>query len=291
MYLRLIYNPAAGRGRAKHHAREVEQHLRALGADVDPYASISPEDLTRAAAESSHDAYDRVVVCGGDGTLNLALRRFDLSRGTLALIPLGSGDDFARVNGIPRDIHAACEVAIRGRVREVDVAIANDLRYAGVAGLGFDSEVARFANERVKHIHGSAVYLYAILRVLPNFKPRRVRIDGRDEEIMFAVFGNSPQYGGGIKIAPRALLDDGLLDACIVHRTSRFQLLKTLPRAYTGTHVRSAFVETRRGREFIVESDVPMDVYADGEPLTTTPVRFGIASEKLRIAVPLECGG
>ena len=285
MRLKLIYNPAAGRGRAKHHAREVEQHLRALGADVDPYASTSPEDMTRAAAESSRGAYDRVVVCGGDGTVNLALRGFDLARSTLALIPLGTGDDFARVCGIPLDIRSACEVAVHGGIREVDVAVANDLRYAGVAGVGFDSEVARFAREKVKHIHGSAVYLYAILRVLPSFKPRRVRIDGRDDEIMFAVFGNSPQYGGGIKITPRALLDDGLLDACIVHRTSRFQLLKTLPRAYTGTHVRSAFVETRRGREFTVESESTMDVYADGEPLTTTPVRFGIAPEKLRIAV------
>ncbi len=285
VHLKLIYNPAAGRGRARHHAREVEQHLRALGADVDPYASTSPQDLTRAAAESSRAGHDRVVVCGGDGTLNLALREFDLARGTLALVPMGSGDDFARVNGIPRDVRGACEVAVRGSVREVDVGIANDLRYAGVAGLGFDSEVARFANDRVKHIHGSAVYLYAILRVLPNFRPRRVRIDGRDEEIMFAVFGNSPQYGGGIKIAPAARLDDGLLDACIVHRTSRLQLLKTLPRAYNGTHVTKSFVETRRGGEFHVESDLPLDVYADGEPLTTTPVRFAVAKEKLRIVV------
>jgi diacylglycerol kinase (ATP) len=285
VHLKLIYNPAAGRGRARHHAREVEQHLRALGADVDPYASTSPQDLTRAAAESSRAGHDRVVVCGGDGTLNLALREFDLARGTLALVPLGSGDDFARVNGIPRDVRGACEVAVRGSVREVDVGIANDLRYAGVAGLGFDSEVARFANDRVKHIHGSAVYLYAILRVLPNFRPRHVRIDGRDEEIMFAVFGNSPQYGGGIKIVPAARLDDGLLDACIVHRTSRLQLLKTLPLAYNGTHVTKPFVETRRAGEFHVESDLPLDVYADGEPLTTTPVRFAVGKEKLRIAV------
>jgi len=83
--LKLIYNPAAGRGRAKHHAREVEQRLRSLGADVEPYASTSPADLTRSAAESSRAGFDRVVVCGGDGTLNLALRDFDLSRGTLAL--------------------------------------------------------------------------------------------------------------------------------------------------------------------------------------------------------------
>jgi YegS/Rv2252/BmrU family lipid kinase len=285
MHLRLIYNPAAGRGRAKHHAREVEQHLRALGADVDAYASTSPADLTRAAAESSRGGYDRVVICGGDGTLNLALRDFDLTRGTMALVPLGSGDDFARVNGISREVREACATALSDEVREVDVALANDVRYAGVAGLGFDSEVARFANEKVKLLRGSAVYLYAILRVLPSFRPRRVRIDGRDEEVMFAVFGNSPQYGAGIRIAPSAQLDDGHLDACIVHRTSRFQLLTTLPRAYNGTHVKKPFVETRRAREFYVESQSPLDVYADGEPLTTTPVRFSIAQQKLRIAV------
>jgi diacylglycerol kinase (ATP) len=285
MKLKLIYNPMAGRGRARHHAREVEQHLRHHGADVESYASTSPADLTRAAGESSRAGYDRVVICGGDGTLNLAIREFDLSRGTLALIPLGSGDDFARVNGIPRDVRAACNVAIGGQVREVDVALANNLRYAGVAGLGFDSECARYARERVKLLRGSAVYLYAILRVLPNFRPRHVRIDGRDEEVMFVVFGNSPQYGGGIRITPNALLDDGLLDACLVHRTSRFQLLKTLPLAYTGAHVRKPFVETRRAREFRVESETTMDVYADGEPLTTTPVRFSIAEEKLRIVV------
>lgn len=286
MRLKLIYNPAAGRGRAKRHAREVEQYLRTLGADVEPYASSSPEDLTRAASESSRAGYDRVVVCGGDGTVNLALRDFDLRRGTMAIVPLGSGDDFARINGIPRQVRPACELAVSSSMREVDVALANGVRYAGVAGLGFDSEVARYANEQVKWLRGSAIYLYAILRVLPNFKPRRVHIDDREEEIMFAVFGNSPQYGGGIRIAPGALVDDGLLEACIVHRTSRLQLLKTLPMAYNGTHVRSSFVETRQGPDFHVRSEHPMDVYADGEALTKTPVQFEIAAEKLRIVAP-----
>ncbi len=285
MRLKVIYNPAAGRGRVKQRIAEMEQHLRGLGAGVEIYASSSPKDLTREAAESSRGGFDRVVICGGDGTLNLGIREFDLARGTLALIPLGSGDDFARVNGIPRNLKGACEVAVRGTPREVDVATANGVRYAGVAGVGFDSEVARYANERVKFLRGSAIYLYSIVRVLPKFRPRRVRIDGRDEEIMFAVFGNSHQYGSGIKIAPSAKLDDGELDACIVHRTSRFQLLLTLPLAYNGNHVRKSFVETRRAREFNVESESPLDVFADGEPLTTTPARFAIASERLKIVV------
>ncbi|HYC92609.1 MAG TPA: diacylglycerol kinase family protein [Thermoanaerobaculia bacterium] len=290
MHLKLIYNPAAGRGRARRHVRDVEELLRARGARVDCEPSTSPDDLVRIAAESSRAGYDRVVVAGGDGTLNLALREFDLANGTLALIPTGSGDDFAKVTGVSRDIRGAVDNVLTGRVAEYDVAHANGLRYLGVAGLGFDSEVAEYANRNAKFLRGSAVYLYAILRVLPKFTPRPVHIrtdDGtRDEEIMFAAIGNTRQYGGGIRITPDALPDDGLLDLCIVHRTTRAQLLKTLPRAYTGAHVKSPFVETGRGRTFHFESEQAMAVYADGEPLTRTPVTFGVCPQKLKFVVP-----
>jgi diacylglycerol kinase (ATP) len=284
--LKLIFNPAAGRGRARRHAAEAEARLRALGAEVDVHASASPADLTSEAAKSSRGPYDRVVVCGGDGTLNLAVRHFDLANGTLGLIPLGSGNDLARVLDIPRDLDDACELIVKGKPREIDVALANDLRYLGVAGLGFDSEVASYANDNVKWLRGSAVYLYAILRVLPLFTPRTVSINGATQSIMFAAIGNSRQYGGGIRITPDALPDDGLLDLCIVHRTTRFQLLRTLPKAYTGAHVRSPFVEMARGTVFLFEAPQAMEVYADGERLTTTPVRFELARERLKIVAP-----
>ncbi len=291
VHLKLIYNPTAGRGRARRHVREVEEYLRAKGARVDCEPSTGPDDLVRIAAESSRaNTYDRVVVAGGDGTLNLAIREFDLENGTLALIPTGSGDDFARVAGIPRDIRGACDNVINGRVREFDVALANNLRYLGVAGLGFDSEVAEYANRNVKFLRGSAVYFYAILRVLPKFTPRPVHIrtenSARDERIMFAAIGNTRQYGGGIRITPDAKPDDGLLDLCIVHQTTRAQLLKTLPLAYSGAHVKSPFVEVRRGKEFSFSSEISLAVYADGEPLTRTPVSFALAPKRLRVIVP-----
>jgi len=160
------------------------------------------------------------------------------------------------------------------------------LRYLGVAGLGFDSEVASFANEHSSFLRGSAVYLYAILRVLPRFTPRHVTVNGKPEEIMFAAVGNSRQYGAGIRITPNAVVDDGELDFCIVHRTSRLQLLRTLPKAYTGAHVKSPFVETGRGHVFTFEAPQRMEVYADGERLTETPVRFELAAGKLRIVAP-----
>jgi diacylglycerol kinase (ATP) len=290
MRLKLVYNPAAGRGRAGRLVAAAADRLRARGAVVEVAASTSPEDLTRIAAEGSRGGCDRVIVCGGDGSLNLAVREFDLSRGVLGLIPAGSGDDFARVLGIPRKIEEACHIALGENVRSIDVAVANGTRYLGVAGLGFDSEVAEFANTRVKHLRGSAIYLYAIFRVLPRFTPHPVRIRSnggdRQEVIMFACVGNSRQYGGGIRIVPDAVVDDGLLDYCIVHQTTRGQLLKTLPLAYTGAHVRKPFVETGRGTEFRFDAAQNLLVYADGERISTTPVTFGLVKEKLKIAAP-----
>lgn len=291
MRLSMIYNPAAGRGRAKRYIERAVRHLENRGARVALLTSTSPSHLTDlAAAASRDDSVDRVVVCGGDGTLNLAVREFALAQGTLGLLPLGSGNDFSRVLGIPRDPIAACDTLLDGIPRKVDVALANGIRYLGVAGLGFDSEVAAFANDQVTFLRGSLVYLYAILRVLPRFTPHSVRlcVDGecRDEEIMFAVVGNSSQYGGGIRIAPAAAVDDQKLDLCVVGRTSRFQLLKTLPAAYGGKHLSSSFVTTGRGSEFSFHSHHPLEVYADGEPLTSTPVTIGLSPQQLTIMAP-----
>ncbi len=287
MKLKMILNPMAGRSRARKRIVKALAYLRDRGAAVDCVTSANPADLTRIAAESSRGQWDRVVACGGDGSLHLAVREFDLQRGTLGLLPLGSGNDFAQAAGIPRSVIGACDTILYGRTREVDVATANGVRYLGVAGLGFDSEVAEYANENAKYLRGSLVYLYAIFRVLPRFTPHRVRMNGvRSEEIMFACVGNSRQYGGGIRITPDAQIDDGLLDLCLVRRTTRLQLLKTLPRAYTGSHVRSAYVETARAAQFMFESEHQLKVYADGEFLTRTPVTFALANEKLRIVVP-----
>jgi diacylglycerol kinase (ATP) len=291
MRLSMIYNPAAGRGRARRYIDRAIRYLRSRDAVVTLLASSSPTHLTELAAEASRDeAVDRVIVCGGDGTLNLAVRDFDLARGTLGLLPLGSGNDFAKVLGIPRDPIDACATLLDGVPRKVDVALANGLRYLGVAGLGFDSEVAAFANEGVTMLRGSLVYLYAILRVLPRFTSLSVRlcVDGqcRDEEIMFAVVGNSSQYGGGIRITPAADVNDQKLDLCVVGRTSRFQLLKTLPAAYGGRHVGSSFVTTEQGTEFSFHSAGPLEVYADGERLTATPVTFALAPQQLTVMAP-----
>lgn len=292
MRLRLLLNPAAGRGRAQRKIGEAMEYLRSRGAEVELIRSHDRDHMMELAHEASLNGFDRVVACGGDGSVHLVVRGVDLSKVTLGLLPLGSGDDFAKVLGVPKDVKGACDVLLDGVVREVDVATANGIRYVGVAGLGFDSEVNRFANERVKFLSGPIVYLYSIFRVLPRFHPRPVKVHTsdaiRDEELMFAVVGNTRQYGGGIRIAPAAKVDDRLLDLYMIKKCSKLDLITTLPLGYTGKHTRRSFVEHVIGEEFTIESERKLDVYADGEYVTHTPVTFRLSEERLRVVVPAE---
>ena len=107
---------------------------------------------------------------------------------------------------------------------------------------------------------------------------------------MFTVVGNSMRYGGGIVIAPGADLDDGILDLCIVRKCTRWDLLRTLPLAYSGSHVKRDYVEMLRGRDFHIESEEELEVYADGEHLTNSPVTIGILGQRLKVVVPEAAG-
>ncbi len=289
MKIKLLLNPEAGRGRA---AAAIGRALRTFerrGASVELETSTSREHLSQLAAEASAGNYDRIVACGGDGTVHWVVRGLDRSRATLAVLGLGSGDDFARVIGMPHNIDQACEAIVAGRIRELDVATANGIPFVGVAGLGFDSEVARYANDHVRFLRGSSVYLYSIFRVIQRFKPHEVRVrigdEVRRERIMFMAVGNTHRYGGGIEVVPSAVPDDGFLDVCIVEQCSRWQLLRTLPLAYSGKHIRRPFVRLERTRQLSVVTMESLEIFADGEPVTTAPVEFAIAPERLRVVV------
>lgn len=289
MRLRVLFNPAAGRGRARRKIATALRRLHERGASIEFLQSKSAEHLIDLAASTRAGTCDRLVICGGDGTVNLAIRRLSLLEVPVAIIPLGSGDDFAQHVGIPRDTIQAADTVLDGEERRVDVALANGIRYLGVAGLGFDSEVAARAN-MVRRLRGSLVYLYAIMRVLPAFRPHRVQVSmngsSKWEQIMFAVVGNTPRYGAGIHVVPSAVVDDGQLDLCMVRECGRWDLLTTLPRAYAGGHVKKKFVTTARAPEFRFETAEMLQVFADGEHLTDAPVSMTLASEQLRVIVP-----
>ncbi|MEK6689261.1 MAG: diacylglycerol kinase family protein, partial [Gemmatimonadota bacterium] len=254
---------------------------------VDLFVTRAPGEAGRMAAECDHD---RVLVCGGDGTVGDVAAALAHRATPLGILPSGRGNDFAAVLGIPVDRDRAVDVFLSGVVRTVDLGRANDRLFCTVAGIGFDAEVNRRVQGWPWRLLGRWSYTVGVVAYLPGFRLPTMTVTGpfgRVERRGYLVaVSNGGRYGGGIRIAPDSSPDDGLLDVCLVGEVGRLELLRLLPTAYSGGHVLHPAVTMYRGDEIVVETDRPMPVVADGEPLGQTPVRFTVAPAALRVVVP-----
>ena len=233
-----------------------------------------------------------MIACGGDGTVHEVLNGIVGTGVILGIIPMGTGGDVALNLGIGRDISAAINNISRGGLREIDVVRVNGGRYyLGVGGVGFDSEVNRWVNERQRFIRSRAAYIIGALIMVPKFKCKRIRI-GLDEgsfdlDVLLVAFGNARSYGGGMQITPNAEMDDGFLDVCLISKINKLKLLYAFPRVFKGTHTELSEVTSYRSRYLSVESDAPLDLYGDGEFICKTPFSLEVLPRALTVVAPL----
>ena len=285
----LIVNPSAGGGRAAKALPAVEARLLALGLAVEVDAT---RDLGHA-CELAVGAAQRgrvVVTLSGDGMLGAVAGALRAVPGAVVgVLPGGRGNDFARVAGIPLDAEAACDVIAGGTVRAIDLGLAGEHPYIGIASVGFDSEANRIANEAPSQL-GQLVYLYGALRAVAAWKPAAFTVEVDGERVQFCGWSvaaaNSKAYGGGMFVAPDAELDDGALDVVLSSQTSRSHFLRTLPKVFKGEHVHDPRVRVMRGAEVRVEADRPFVVYADGDPVGELPMTFRALPGALQVLLP-----
>jgi diacylglycerol kinase (ATP) len=285
-----IVNPVAGRGRTRRLLPKIEERAAAAGAKVE--VSLTPEDpirLARAAADQGAD----LVACGGDGLVAaVASVAADTGR-TLAIVPTGAGNDFARSFGYdPKHPLDAFDALANGHDRVVDLGRVNGRFYTCVTASGFDAEANRWANT-VTRLTGTALYIAAVLRTLAVYQPHRFRltVDGETHEMQawLIAVGNGPAYAGGMRITPYASYDDGLLDVTVVGELTRWSFLTNFPKVFKGTHLANPDVHIFRGARVELESldpSVPMDIYADGERVGPLPATMEAVREALRVRVP-----
>jgi len=254
----------------------------------------------RGIPETSIDA-DAVAVFGGDGTLHRHLDRLVKLQLPVLVVPCGSGNDFARSLGIKSGNHALKVwerfAAGSGLVRDVHlgrICFTQDgertSRYFScTCGVGLDAEVARRANALPGFLRRRGGYGWSLFPSLARFEPLAVRLRSgdsmREEKVFFAAIANTPYFGGGMKVAPRAKLDDGLLDVCVVGEMSKFRLLRNFPKIYSGRHLGVGGVSYFQTESVRVETDGPQAVYADGEYVGETPVQATVVPKALRVIV------
>jgi diacylglycerol kinase (ATP) len=286
----ILLNPSARHGRARHLLEGALGVFRQHAADFDVQESQSPQHLVELARRAHEGKPDLIVSAGGDGTHHYVFNGLLGSETPLGLLPVGRGNDFALGLGMPRDLRAAAETLLHGRVREIDLARVGPVVYGCVAGVGFDSRVNRFANERVRKLTGSLAYIGSLLCCLRDYRPEPLEITADGEsfsgEVVFAIVGNNSSYGGSIRLAPRAKLDDGLLDVCIVPWMSRLEFLRWIPRAYRGEHLRHPRIKYFQARRITLRSTTRMELFGDGEFLQELPATIEVIPRALRVIVP-----
>jgi YegS/Rv2252/BmrU family lipid kinase len=299
----LIVNPSAGGGKAGRALADVLGALEGHGLLV---RSEITRDLehARELAGAAARAGETVVCLSGDGMIGAvadALR--EIPDALLGVLPGGRGNDLARVLGIPADPVQACATVAGGFSRELDLGEVGGRAFVGIASVGFDSDANRIANEAPAWL-GGLVYAYGALRALLSWRPARFEIelthsgtgDPPGERHSFIAYtvgaANSKTYGGGMKAAPDALLDDGLLDVVVLESISKIKFLtRILPKVFNGTHVLEPNVRVFRAREVSVTADRPFTMYADGDPIGELPVRVRALAGAVRVLVPRDGPG
>ena len=282
----LICNPIAGRGASLLALRQAEARLAGLGRSYVVKMTERPGHATELAREAAAEGHACLVALGGDGTVREAAMALLGSSVVLALIPCGTGNDFARALRIPAKTDDALDIVLGGADTKIDTGLANDSCFINVAGFGFDVDVLDAAEMyKSRGLGGKLAYWRGILHCLSKLKLRRTRIaaDGQvlTHDVMIMAVGNGTHFGGGMHITPQADPGDGLLDVCIVHDIGKFRVLLMLPRLQKGTHLSSRFVTYLKAREITASCQPPSRAQTDGEVIEHTPIAFRVVPESL----------
>jgi diacylglycerol kinase (ATP) len=266
---------------------------------------------------NSHEA-DAILLFGGDGTIHRHLAQLVRLRLPVLVVPCGSGNDFARalkLHSIQDSLRAWRKFSTgNGNLRTIDLGLitsrdpgaprnarpetGNSVYFCCVGGVGLDVEIARRANRLPRWLRAHGGYALSLPSALLKFTSQPMSVLAMDAErpgifversnqpTVVAAFANTPVYGGGMKIAPRAQLDDGLLDICVVGNVARLRLLRLFPSVYSGRHLGLPEVKYFQTDSLRIETESPSDVYADGEYVCRTPIEVNVAPLALTVLLP-----
>jgi len=275
----------------------------------------SPADLkqfqTGSAAEwrdglpvSSGDA-DAILIFGGDGTIHRHLAALARLRLPVLVVPAGSGNDFARalsLRSVADSVRAWQKFEAGGlEPRSIDLGLITPANapekhryFCCVAGCGIDSAVARLANRMPRWLRARGGYAMGLVPAILRFAPFPLRVtmqktgatQSSESLTTLAAFANTPFYGDGMRIAPHAEMNDGLLDVCLIRDVNRLKLLSLFPTVYFGRHLNLRESEYSKVESVQLETDVPREIYADGEYVCATPAEIRAVPHALRIIAP-----
>jgi len=298
----VIINPNAGNGKGKKEWKSISELLKNAELSFTEKFTERKGHAIELAKEGMSSGFRKILTIGGDGTLNEVVNGIFLNKIcspheiTLALIPVGTGNDWGRMLGIPLDHEKAVKIIGENKVMLHDIGLMSyyegkDVKqryFINIAGLGFESVVVRRTNiQKDKGYGGKAIYFYNLLMSLISYKNTRAEIDIDGEKFSSKIFsinvGNGRYCGGGMRQTPGALPDDGILDVTIIKEIGKFEIIRNLKILYDGSILSHPKIDGYKCRRIKVSSDSVIYTEADGETLGHTPVEFSIIPSAIKI--------
>jgi diacylglycerol kinase (ATP) len=298
----VIVNPNAGSGRGKKDWNKISSLLEKEGMVFSVKFTGKKEDAISFTKNGIESGYRKIITVGGDGTLNEVVNGVLLNTTcppveiSLGLIPVGTGNDWGKMFGIPSDYKKAVEIIREGKEMIHDAGIVSyssdegiKTRYfINIAGLGFESAVVKRTNFQKDHGHsGKLIYFYNLLLSLLAYRNTKTEIEIDGELVTVNLFslniGNGRYCGGGMRQTPDALPDDGLLDVTIIGDIGKIEIIRKLQLLYDGTILSHPKISGFRAKKIKVTSGCDVWVEADGESLGHTPAEFGILPSAIKI--------
>jgi diacylglycerol kinase (ATP) len=295
---RLIYNPIAGPRDLHAQLEGAVELLRSNRWEVEWHQCDDPRVGAELARDAAQRGYSIVLAAGGDGTIGKIVNGLAHSETALGVLPCGTGNVWAMEMGIPAPglFHPnapleAARILLTGETRFVDLGMAGDHYFLMWAGVGYDAQVTREVNPDMRKQFGNLAVWATGLRVAHKYRGTQatIRIGSRtiSKKIVLVLLGNNQLYGGVVRITAMARVDDGLLDMCVLKGKGGLpSILYHLARLLARTHLYNPNVEYYQGESAFIETEMPLPVQADGDPIGTTPMEFRIAPKSLRVVLP-----
>lgn len=269
MHCDVIYNPTAGNGHGKTVAEQVEKIMKAKEVSFEMHATEGPGHATELAADAAKRGCDTVLSIGGDGTISEIVRGLAGTKTALGIVPAGTGNDFIKSIDTPKDVQQAVELILSVPAKPTDVGMINDQPFINECGTGFDVMVLDYAEKAKKYVKGLLPYLWGVIRTLIHFKSVEMTYaidDGekKSDELLVISAGNGRIIGGGIKMCPEAVTDDGYFDVVIVKKISKLKLPVRLVQLLQGKVLKFKETVHYKARKIYMKSP-NMRVNVDGE--------------------------
>jgi diacylglycerol kinase (ATP) len=286
----LVLNPVAGRGRAAVCREDVSTYLEERGVEVVWHSTEGPGHAGKIASGLPDGTL--VIAVGGDGTVHEVAAACVESGRVVGVLPVGSGNDYAKALGIGTDLRRALEVVAGGRIRSVDTGEVNGVRFNNGLGIGFDAQVAAGVAEAPEPLGGFGAYLWSVGRLLWSMRCHEARLKlGSGEEVpartILVAVALGTTYGARFRLAPESSLDDGAFDVVWSEEVSRAEVLRLIPSVLRGTHLSHPKIHFARTAEIAVSLAELTPAHVDGEMLPPTHnFRARVLPRSLRVLIP-----